>query len=86
LPRRGYAFANHFTGYNMTLPGQEGFSVIRYDASDEYRPHCDGDCTGTDYRPGGRVASMVIYCEAAKVGGGTTFSSSDIFINGKKGQ
>lgn len=28
----------------------------------------------------------VIYCEQAKVGGGTTFSSSDIFINGKKGQ
>ncbi|CAN0514237.1 unnamed protein product, partial [Ectocarpus sp. 8 AP-2014] len=28
----------------------------------------------------------VIYCEQATVGGGTTFSSSDVFINGKKGQ
>ncbi|CAN0174764.1 unnamed protein product, partial [Hapterophycus canaliculatus] len=29
---------------------------------------------------------QVIYCEQAELGGGTTFSSSDVFINGKKGQ
>lgn len=86
LYRRGYEYANHVTGYDMQLPGQEGFSVIKYGNTDEYRPHCDGDCTGVEYIPGGRVATMVIYCEQAKSGGGTTFSSSDVFINGKKGQ
>eukprot|EP00903_Cladosiphon_okamuranus_P010152 g9613.t1 len=86
LYRRGYAFANHVTGYNLDMTGQEGFSVIKYGSDDEYRPHCDGDCTGAEFRQGGRVATMVIYCEQAKVGGGTTFSSSDVFINGRKGQ
>lgn len=57
--RRGYEYANHVTGYDMQLPGQEGFSVIKYGNTDEYRPHCDGDCTGVEYIPGGRVATMV---------------------------
>ncbi|CBN78889.1 conserved unknown protein [Ectocarpus siliculosus] len=86
LYRRGYGFANHVTGYKLDMDGQEGYSVIKYGSDDEYRPHCDGDCTGAEFRPGGRVATMVIYCEQATVGGGTTFSSSDVFINGKKGQ
>lgn len=57
--RRGYGFANHITGYNLPLEGQEGFSVIKYGSTDEYRPHCDGDCTGAPYKLGGRVATMV---------------------------
>lgn len=43
----------------MTLQGQEGFGVAKYCNGDEYTPHCDGDCTGAEYIPGGRVASMV---------------------------
>ncbi|CAN0374626.1 unnamed protein product, partial [Ectocarpus sp. 4 AP-2014] len=57
--RRGYGFANHVTGYKLEMDGQEGFSVIKYGSDDEYRPHCDGDCTGAEFRPGGRVATMV---------------------------
>lgn len=59
VARRGYAFANHVTGYNLDVTGQEGFSVIKYGSDDEYRPHCDGDCTGAEFRKGGRVATMV---------------------------
>lgn len=33
--------------------------MIKYGSSDEYRPHCDGDCTGVEFKPGGRVATMV---------------------------
>ena len=33
--------------------------MVNYGPDDEYRPHCDGDCTGAVYRPGGRVATMV---------------------------
>lgn len=83
---RSYAFADAQTGYGIPVEGQEGFSVIKYDATDEYRPHCDGDCTGVAFKPGGRVATMVVYCEQAKAGGGTTFSSADVFLNGKRGQ
>eukprot|EP00611_Tribonema_gayanum_P020701 TRINITY_DN3832_c0_g2_i2.p1 TRINITY_DN3832_c0_g2~~TRINITY_DN3832_c0_g2_i2.p1 ORF type:complete len:453 (-),score=156.53 TRINITY_DN3832_c0_g2_i2:705-2063(-) len=86
LYRRGYRFANDQTGYDMPLDGQEKFSVIKYDATDEYIPHCDGDCTGAPYKPGGRIATMVVYCGAAEFGGGTTFSNVDVFINGKRGQ
>ncbi|CAN0012061.1 unnamed protein product [Pylaiella littoralis] len=86
LYRRGYGFANHVTGYDMNLDGQEGFSVIKYGSEDQYLSHCDGDCTGSEFKTGGRIATMVIYCEHADAGGGTTFSSSDVFVNGKKGQ
>ena len=43
----------------MPLYGQEGFSVIKYGPDDEYRPHCDGDCTGAEVISGGRIATMV---------------------------
>jgi hypothetical protein len=86
LYKKGYAFAREMTGYDLPLHYQEGFSVIKYDSTDEYLPHCDGACTGKDYKPGGRVSTIVFYCEAATVGGGTTFSSVDVFVNPKKGQ
>jgi hypothetical protein len=38
----------------MPLEGQEGFSVIKYDATDEYLPHCDESCSGGPYEAGGR--------------------------------
>lgn len=79
LHRRGYAFANHVTGYNLDTTGQEGFSVIKYGSDDEYRPHCDGDCTGSEFRNGGRVATMV-RAGTKKAGRGPStgkFSSKD---------
>lgn len=57
--RRGYGFANHVTGYDMNLDGQEGFSVIKYGSEDQYLSHCDGDCTGSEFKTGGRIATMV---------------------------
>jgi hypothetical protein len=40
--------------FDLPVEGQEGFSVIKYDSSDEYLPHCDGNCDGEQYKPGGR--------------------------------
>lgn len=85
LFRRGYKFANDQTGYDLNLEGQEGFSVIKYDSTDEYLPHCDGSCAGDEHQKGGRVCTMVVYCQAAEVGGGTTFSAADVFVKGKRG-
>jgi len=50
------------------------------------RPHCDGNCQGDFYVPGGRVATGLLYCQAATRGGATTFSKSDIFVVPKRGQ
>ena len=35
---------------------------------DRYMPHCDGDCEGDSFRPGTRVATMVMYCSVPEVG------------------
>jgi hypothetical protein len=45
--------------FGLQLEGQEGFSVIKYDSTDEYLPHCDGDCTGVEYIPGGRYVTVI---------------------------
>ena len=34
---------------------------------------------------GGRVATAVMYCKVAEVGGGTTFSKADVFVKPTKG-
>mmetsp|Transcript_1189 Transcript_1189/g.4025 ORF Transcript_1189/g.4025 Transcript_1189/m.4025 type:complete len:424 (+) Transcript_1189:168-1439(+) len=85
LRQRVFAFTNDQTGYNLQFDGQEGFTVIVYDEGDEYTSHCDGACAGEEFNPGGRVATMVLYCETADEGGGTVFPRSDIFIKPKVG-
>jgi hypothetical protein len=82
---RALAFANGHGGYEMSFAGQEGFTIIQYGESDEYHPHCDGDCSGEMHIPGGRVATVVLYCRTATRGGGTTFSKADVFVKPKRG-
>lgn len=86
LYNRAYKFANHATGYGLGKEGQEGVHVIKYDHNGEYLPHCDGACAGKPHLPGGRVATLIMYCVPPDAGGGTTFASADIFIRGKRGQ
>ena len=82
---RLYTITNSITGLNMHPDGQEPFMVIQYGKNDQYTPHCDGLCDGTKYRKGGRVATAILYCKVAEVGGGTTFTQSDIFLKPSKG-
>lgn len=82
---RLYTITNSITGFNMHPDGQEGFMVIQYGKNDQYTPHCDGLCDGTKYKKGGRVATAILYCKVAEVGGGTTFTQSDIFLKPSKG-
>jgi hypothetical protein len=49
------------------------------------RQHCDGSCDNSMHVTTGRVATAVLYCQAAEVGGGTTFTKSDIFVKPKRG-
>ena len=54
------------------------------EAPDRYMPHCDGDCNGLDFKPGNRMATVVMYCDVPKVGGATRFRNSNVHINPKQ--
>ena len=47
---------------------------------DNYRPHCDGDCAGLQHKRGGRVATMVMYCEVPEKGGSTNFRNANVHV------
>jgi 2OG-Fe(II) oxygenase superfamily len=50
-------------------------------APDQYMPHCDGDCTNTPHKTGGRVATMVMYCDVPDPGNGATnFQQANVYI------
>ena len=91
LSRRVYDYVNHVLPFNIQENGQEDLMSIQYfgrgpddEKPDRYMPHCDGDCNGLDFKPGNRMATIVMYCEIPKVGGATRFRNSNIHINPKK--
>lgn len=91
--RRIYAYSNDAVGYNITVHGQEDLMSIQYfgigksstQAPDQYRPHCDGDCDGLPHKAGGRVATMVMYCDVPELGGGTNFQNANVFVKPEVG-
>lgn len=93
LSRRVYDYTNYATGYGLEEFGQEDLMSIQYfgrnyesgEEPDRYTPHCDGDCTGLKHKDGGRVATMVMYCEIPEEGGATQFRNSGIHIKPKFG-
>lgn len=91
VSRRVYDYVNHALPFNINEAGQEDLMSIQYfgrgkddEAPDRYRPHCDGDCDGRPFRDGERMATMVIYCDVAEVGGATNFMNAGIHIKPKK--
>ena len=92
VKRRVFAYANHATGYNMSIPGQEDIMSIQYFGEgidnprpDRYMPHCDGDCNGLPHKRGGRVATMVLYCDVPDFGGATNFQNANVYVKASKG-
>lgn len=92
VSRRLFDYANSVTGYNMTVAGQEDLMSIQYFGAgrdnptpDRYTPHCDGACDGLPHKMGGRVATMVMYCDVPELGGGTNFQNSNVFVKPAKG-
>lgn len=70
LSRRVYEYVNYELGMSLEEHGQEPLMSIQYfgrghnDTSpDRYTPHCDGPCEGEPFIEGGRMATMVIYCD-----------------------
>jgi hypothetical protein len=82
---RVFAMTNSHAGFELQLDGQEDFTIIQYNPTDEYTPHCDGTCDGTKHISHGRVASAVLYCKVADKGGATSFTKSDVFVKPKEG-
>ena len=85
--RRLYDYVNDATGHNIEEAGQEDIMSIQYKGRgiddpepDRYRPHCDGQCDGLLFRPSGRVATVVMYCEAPRKGGATNFRNVGVHI------
>lgn len=93
--RRVFAYANHATGYNMTVGkdgGQEDLMSIQYygnglddERPDRYTPHCDGDCDSLPHTTGSRVATIVAYCDVPEVGGATNFMNANVYVKAKAG-
>ena len=82
---RVFAMANHHAGYDLQRAGQEGFTIIQYNPNDQYTPHCDGNCEGSQHKKHGRVATAVMYCIVPELGGATTFTNHDIVVKPKVG-
>lgn len=91
LSRRVYDYANHVLGLDIGEAGQEDLMSIQYfgrglndTEPDRYTPHCDGECTGGPHKSGTRMATMVMYCDTADLGGHTNFRNSGIHIKPQK--
>ena len=91
LSRRVYDYVNHVLPFEIQENGQEDLMSIQYfgrgpsdEKPDRYMPHCDGDCTGLAFKPGNRMATVVMYCDMPEVGGATNFRNSGVHIKPKQ--
>lgn len=94
VSRRLYTYVNDATGYGIKEAGQEDIMSIQYfgrglndPEPDRYMPHCDGQCDGLKFQEAGRVATMVMYCDAPEnlKGGATNFRNVGIHVKPEVG-
>eukprot|EP00533_Pseudo-nitzschia_delicatissima_P002270 CAMPEP_0116086704 /NCGR_PEP_ID=MMETSP0327-20121206/4992_1 /TAXON_ID=44447 /ORGANISM="Pseudo-nitzschia delicatissima, Strain B596" /LENGTH=480 /DNA_ID=CAMNT_0003577763 /DNA_START=36 /DNA_END=1478 /DNA_ORIENTATION=- len=92
LSKRVYEYTNHALDMNLTHHGQEPLMSIQYFGRgrhdiepDRYTPHCDGKCDGEQHMAGGRMATMVIYCELPQQGGFTNFQNANVHVRPQAG-
>lgn len=45
----------------------------------------DGECNGFPHKKGGRVATMVMYCDIPELGGATNFQHANVYVKPKVG-
>lgn len=89
LSRRLFAFAREVGEYTEASegPAQEPINAVYYrDPGDQYRPHCDGECTGSGYERGRRIATALNYCRVAERGGYTSFTRAGLKVVPRRGQ
>ncbi|CAL1160117.1 unnamed protein product [Cladocopium goreaui] len=83
---RMFALTRNLTGYPIPSEASEALNIAAYGIGDEYRAHCDGRCGGSALdRHGERVATSIVYCEVAALGGHTTFTSQHLKVVPQQG-
>jgi hypothetical protein len=92
LSRRVYDYSEHVLNLGIDKAGQEDLMSIQYfgrgendTAPDRYTPHCDGECTGMSFKPGNRMATMVMYCNVPAKGGHTNFRNAGVHVKPQMG-
>lgn len=85
LQQRILDITNTHAGFQLTPEGQEGFTIIQYNPTDQYTPHCDGTCDHSLHITRGRIATAVMYCKVPQVGGATTFTRTNLLVRPKRG-
>ena len=87
LSRRVYDYVNNVLDMDIEENGQEDLMSIQYEGRgegdeepDRYMPHCDGDCNGMPFKPGNRMATMVIKCTIPEKGGATNFRNAGLHV------
>merc|ERR1719353_1848263 len=70
---RAFDLVSEILGKNVSYEAQEPVNFLHYRSGYEYKPHMDGSSD----QNGKRVATTLIYCEAADKGGATVFTSGE---------
>ena len=98
VSRKIYDYTQHVLGLDIDRFGQEKLVAIEYKGQelkkngknstepDQYKPHCDGDCTGEPHKVGTRVATVIMYCAVPTKGGATNFRNSGLHVVPEKGR
>mmetsp|Transcript_49487 Transcript_49487/g.74672 ORF Transcript_49487/g.74672 Transcript_49487/m.74672 type:complete len:396 (-) Transcript_49487:3420-4607(-) len=92
VSRRVYNYVNYVLDLDIDEHGQEDLMSIQYtgrgedeEEPDRYMPHCDGDCTGLEFKHGNRMATIVMYCTIPEKGGATNFNKAGLHVVPEKG-
>uniref|UniRef100_A0A7S3K402 Procollagen-proline 4-dioxygenase n=1 Tax=Aureoumbra lagunensis TaxID=44058 RepID=A0A7S3K402_9STRA len=85
VKERTVRLANQLSNYTLGFDGQEELMVIQYNTGQQYLLHCDGDCSGTPHQPGGRLATVLLYCQTADKGGATSFPNAHVHVKPQLG-
>ena len=92
IASRIYAFVEAELDADLEMENREELFMLHYEGKDknpdQYAPHCDGKCDGSNVEAGDRIATIIMYCEvpgAKGAGGATHFPNSGSHIRPKAG-
>ena len=82
---RNYAIVHGLTGHDVWPAGQEALSLIKYNVSgEEFRPHCDGDCTSTPNKRKGRLYCDVYFVRGVRARSANRAQSTHFLLLSRK--
>lgn len=85
VQKRAIDLANALSNYTLAVDGQEDLMAIQYFQGQQYMLHCDGSCDGTPHLSGGRIATVLMFCQDAIDGGATVFPNAGVHVKPRAG-